>query len=143
MIFLNFSTKCIFQETEQLSIINTSDAPSAVGAYSQAVRTGDLLFISGQVGLDTSTNALVPDGVVEETQQALKNINSICTAAGISKFKIVKTTILLADIEDYQSVNNVYKAFWEGSSPPARACYAVKDLPIGAKVEIEAIASIE
>jgi len=113
-----------------------------VGAYSQAVQSGDFLFCSGQVGLDPETGALVPGGVAAETMQAMKNLRAVIEAAGGSLEDVVKTTVLLADIEDYQDVNEIYSGYFDADSAPARAAFQAGALPIGASVEIEAIVAL-
>ncbi|KAL7643564.1 UNVERIFIED_CONTAM: hypothetical protein RMT77_005546 [Armadillidium vulgare] len=120
-------------------VISTSKAPAAIGPYSQAVQAGNLLFISGQLGFDPKTMTIVPGGVVSETEQVLNNIKSILDEAGCTLKNVVKTTVLLADINDFSSVNEVYSKFFSESCP-ARAAYQVAALPKGGRVEIETIA---
>jgi 2-iminobutanoate/2-iminopropanoate deaminase len=120
--------------------ISTSGAPQAIGAYSQAIDTGALVFVAGQIGLDPGTRELVEGGVEEQADRALRNIRAIIDAAGLSMSDVVKTTILLADIADFEVVNAVY-ARYVSDPPPARATYAVAALPRGARVEIEAVAA--
>lgn len=123
--------------------IVTKDAPRAIAAYSQAVAVegGRLLFISGQVGLNPETMKLVPGGAAAEATQAMKNIEAILTAAGGDYSSIVKATVYLADIADFGAVNEVYAACFP-KEPPARAAFAVAALPVGARVEIEAVAAL-
>jgi 2-iminobutanoate/2-iminopropanoate deaminase len=121
------------------SIITTSEAPAAVGAYSQAVEMNGTLFISGQVPLDPGTGKLVPGGIREQTWQVLKNIAAILKAAGYDYSHVVKSTVLLKDISDFREMNEVYGSIYQ-NNPPARAAFAVRDLPLGALVEIETIA---
>lgn len=116
-----------------------ANAPRAAGPYSHAIRYGGLLFISGQVGLDPSTEQLVPGGVVAEISQALSNLSVILKASGSRMDRLVKTTIFLVDMSDYAKVNEVYQNHFSGEYP-ARSCVEVKGLPLGARVEIEAIA---
>jgi len=123
-------------------IIKTSEAPAAIGPYSQAVRAGDMVFISGQLGMDPETGKLVPGGVLKEAEQALKNLNSIVKAAGGSMDDLVKTTVLLDDLNDFAEVNTLYSSFF-GETFPARACFEVSKLPAGGKIEIEAVAFIK
>jgi len=111
-----------------------------VGPYSQAIRTGNMLFIAGQIGLDPTTKKLVAGGIIPETQQALENIQAILDAAGFSKSDLVQVQIFLADINDYAAMNKVYAAFFEGVSPPARAAVQVAHLPLDARIEIMATA---
>ncbi|XP_064606875.1 2-iminobutanoate/2-iminopropanoate deaminase-like [Liolophura sinensis] len=121
-------------------IISTPKAPKAIGPYSQAVAVDKTLYVSGQLGLNPESMEL-PEDVATQTKQALQNIGSILESANSSFSKVVKTTILLADINDYATVNSVYGTFF--SAPfPARAAYQVANLPKLAKVEIEAIAII-
>ncbi|MBI9105605.1 MAG: RidA family protein [Spirochaetales bacterium] len=123
-------------------IIETKNAPAAIGPYSQAVRAGDIVFISGQLGIDPETGKLVPGDVVKEAEQAMKNLDSIIKAAGGSMDDIVKTTILLDNLDNFTVVNKIYSSFFpEGF--PARACYEVSRLPAGGKVEIEAVAYLK
>lgn len=119
--------------------ISTGGAPQAIGAYSQGIDTGSLVFVAGQIGLDPATRQLV-DGVEAQAERALRNIRAILDAAGLTMNDLVKTTILLADIADFEAVNAVYARF-VGDPPPARATYAVAGLPRDARVEIEAIAA--
>ena len=121
--------------------ITAPEAPAPVGPYSQAVRTGCLVFVSGQLGMDPSTGRLV-EGVEAQASRALENIRAILAVAGCGMERIVKTTILLADISDFASVNSVYSGFFVRPFP-ARAAFAVAGLPLGARVEIEAVASLE
>lgn len=120
-------------------IIATDEAPAAVGPYSQAVRVGDLLFTAGQIALDPQTMKLVDGDVAAQTRQVLTNLRAVLRAGGSSLENVVKTTVFLADIADYKTVNGVYSEFFD-QSKPARSAVAVRDLPLGALVEIEAIA---
>lgn len=123
-------------------IITTDKAPAALGPYSQGVKTGNLLFISGQLGIDPSTAKLVPGGTAAEAEQAMKNLMNVLKAAGGESSDLVKTTILLNNMDDFGAVNTVYAGFFD-KDYPARACYQVAKLPAGGMVEIEAIAEIE
>jgi 2-iminobutanoate/2-iminopropanoate deaminase len=118
--------------------IQTSSAPGAIGPYSQAIAVGDLVFCSGQVGLDPATGELA-DGVEAQTERALRNLAAVLDAAGVAFADVVKTTIFLADIGDFTTVNDVYGRFMP-DPPPARSTVGVGALPRGARVEIEAIA---
>jgi 2-iminobutanoate/2-iminopropanoate deaminase len=120
-------------------IINTENAPKAIGPYSQAVEANGMLFISGQLGIDPATSKLAEGGVKEQTEQVFKNIQAILTAAGYTFDNVVKSTCLLADIKDFAVMNEVYSRYYTKDFP-ARAAYAVKDLPLGALIEIETIA---
>ncbi|MBI9105054.1 MAG: RidA family protein [Spirochaetales bacterium] len=126
---------------DKKEIIRTSNAPAAIGPYSQAVRAGDLVFISGQLGIDPEIGKLVPGGVLKEAEQALKNLESIVKAAGGTMESLVKTTVLLDDLENFAEVNGVYGSYF-GDIYPARACYEVSKLPANGKIEIEAVAYI-
>jgi len=106
--------------------------------YSPGIVIGNTLFISGQIGI--RNGKLVPGGIKPETEQALKNMESVLTKAGFSKNDIVKCTVFLTDIKDYEAMNNIYKKFFGPPPYPSRACVAVKELVLGAKVEISAIA---
>jgi len=119
--------------------VSTSGAPGAVGPYSQAIVTDDLVFCSGQVGLDPSTGELVSGGVEAEAVRVIRNLEAVLDAAGCTLADVVKTTCFLADIADFQKFNAVYAGFWP-DPPPARSTFQVAALPRGAQVEIEAIA---
>lgn len=119
--------------------IHTEKAPAAIGPYSQAVQAGNTLFISGQIPIDPATGAFAGNDIASQTRQSLTNIRSILEAAGYSCADVVKTTVLLANIEDFAAMNAVYAEFFT-ETRPARAAFAVKDIPKGALVEIEAIA---
>ena len=120
--------------------ITTAAAPRALGPYSQAVVAGDLVFCAGQVGLDPSTGRLVPGGVGPETARAIENLAAVLAAAGLGLDAVVKTTVFVADLGEFQTLNEVYGRYF--SAPhPARATVQVAGLPAGARVEIEAIAA--
>jgi 2-iminobutanoate/2-iminopropanoate deaminase len=118
--------------------IQTTGAPSAIGAYSQAIASGDLVFCSGQVGLDPATGELV-EGLEAQAERALRNLAAVLDAAGVGFADVVKTTIFLADVADFAAVNAIYGSFMP-DPPPARSTIGVGGLPRGARVEIEAIA---
>lgn len=118
--------------------IKTPNAPAAVGPYSQAIVAGEFVFTAGQVGLDPATGSLV-DGIEAQTEQVLRNLAAILEAAGLSMADIVKTSILLADMADFATVNGIY-ARHMADPPPARSTFAVAGLPRGARIEIEAVA---
>tara|TARA_B100001741_G_C16388051_1_gene521094 strand:- start:317 stop:787 length:471 start_codon:yes stop_codon:yes gene_type:complete len=123
-------------------IISTTNAPQAIGAYSQAVKTKNLMFISGQIPLDPTTGNLVEGSIEDEANQVLKNLKSICEAAGYTLDDAVKITIFLTDLGNFSVVNDVMKEHF--SEPyPARATVEVSGLPLGVNVEIEAIISID
>lgn len=118
--------------------ISTTGAPAAIGPYSQAIASGDLVFCSGQLGLDPATGALV-EGVEAQADRAMRNLTAVLDAAGLSFAEVVKTTIFLADIADFATVNAVYGRYMP-DPPPARSTVQVAALPKGGLVEIEAIA---
>ena len=122
------------------TIIHTENAPAAIGPYSQAVQAGNLLFISGQIPVDPATGAFAGEDITTQTRQSLTNVRNILEAAGYALTDVVKTTVLLADMGDFTACNAVYSQFFTENCP-ARACFAVKALPKGALVEIEAIAA--
>jgi 2-iminobutanoate/2-iminopropanoate deaminase len=119
--------------------ISTTGAPGAIGPYSQAIAAGDLVFCSGQVGLDPQTGDLVAGGVEAEAERALRNLAAVLDAAGLGFADVVKTTIFLADIGDFAAVNTVYARHMP-DPPPARSTFGVAALPKDARIEIEAIA---
>ena len=119
--------------------VSTAGAPSAIGPYSQAVGAAELVFCSGQIGLDPVTGDLVEGGVEAQAERALRNLSAVLDAAGCSLSDVVKTTLFLGDIGDFAAVNAVYGRFMP-DPPPARSTFAVAALPKGALVEIEAIA---
>lgn len=121
------------------TIISTSKAPAAIGPYSQATKSGDTLYLSGQIGMVPATGELVSADVKEQTAQALANMKAVLEEAGATPADITKVTVFILDMADFQAVNAVYAETF-GSEPPARSCVAVAALPKGARVEIEAIA---
>ena len=125
----------------QKEIISTENAPQAIGPYSQAVKAGNLMFISGQIPLDPKTGDLVSESIDEQAKQVLNNIKSICEAAGQSIDDIVKISIFLTDLENFAIVNEVMKEYF-AEPYPARATVEVSGLPLGVNVEIEAIVLI-
>ena len=120
-------------------IIATDRAPRAIGPYSQAVRAGELIFASGQIPIDPVTGQFVPGGIAEQTEQVLRNLTAVFEAAGVGINQIVKTTVFLADMDDFTAMNEVYGRFFR-VEPPARATVQAARLPRDARVEIEAIA---
>ena len=122
--------------------ISTKDAPPAIGPYSQAIRVGDMLFASGQIGLDPASGQLVAGGIVEQTKRALENVKAVLGKAGIDMVHVVKTTVYLRSMSDFGAMNEVYATYLapEGVVPPARSTVAVAGLPKDALVEIEVIA---
>lgn len=120
-------------------VINTKNAPAAIGPYSQAILMGNMLYASGQLGLDPATGNFVPGGVTEQTEQVFKNIRAILEEAGLTIANVVKTTCFLADMSDFAAMNAVYEKQFTGDFP-ARSAVAVKALPKNGLVEIEIIA---
>lgn len=120
-------------------IINTAKAPKAIGPYNQAVKAGSTLYVSGQLGLDPKTMEFVGSDVESQSEQVFKNMDAILSEAGMTFANVVKTTVLLSDINDFAKVNVVYQRYFK-EPYPARAAYAVANLPKLAKVEVEAIA---
>ena len=120
-------------------IIATENAPQAIGPYSQAVRVANMVFASGQIPLDPATKEFVAGGIAEQTEQVLKNLKAVFAAADIEMDQIVKTTVFLADMNDFTAMNEVYGKYFP-ENPPARATVQAARLPKDAKVEIEAIA---
>lgn len=124
-----------------LSSVATDNAPSAIGPYSQAIKVGDLVFISGCIPLDPKTMEVVSGGIVPETEQALANLKAVVEASGSSVGQIVKTTVFLQSMNDFVTVNGIYSKFF-GEHKPARSAVEVAKLPKGVLFEIEAIASL-
>lgn len=122
--------------------VHSDDAPAAVGAYSQAVRAGDLVFVSGQLPLDPATGELAGPDVRDEAVQSLRNAAAVLAAAGSGTDRVVKTTVLLTDIDDFAVVDEAYAEVFSGGVLPARAAYAVAALPKGARVEVELVAVV-
>jgi 2-iminobutanoate/2-iminopropanoate deaminase len=122
-------------------VISTNEAPGAIGPYSQAIRTGGLVFCSGQIPIDTATGEFVEGGVAEQTDQVLKNLGAVLKAAGTSLEKVVKTTVFLADMNDFGAMNEVYGKYFS-SNKPARATVQAARLPRDARVEIECVATV-
>ena len=120
-------------------VISTTTAPGAVGPYSQAIEANGFVFVSGQLPLDPATGAFVPGGTSEQAEQSIKNLLAVLEAAGCKAEDVVKTTVLLQDMGDFAAMNAVYAEFFT-SEMPARMCYEVAALPMGALVEIDAVA---
>ena len=119
-------------------VINTNQAPAAIGPYSQAIKVGNLVYTSGQIPINPATGNFVEGGIKEQTRQSLTNIKAILEETGLSMNNVVKTTVFLADMNDFADMNSVYAEFF--SEPyPARSAVAVKTLPKGALVEIEVV----
>jgi 2-iminobutanoate/2-iminopropanoate deaminase len=122
-------------------IVETENAPRAIGPYSQAIVAGGFVFASGQIPLDPQTGEFVEGGVIEQTEQVLRNLSAVMEAAGTSLERVVKTTVFLADMNDFAAMNEVYGRYFN-ETPPARATVEAAGLPRGARVEIEAIALV-
>lgn len=120
-------------------VISTKNAPAAIGPYSQAIEANGMLFISGQVPVDPATGKVVEGGIVEQTEQVMKNIGAILDEAGYSYQNVIKSTCLLSDMANFKAMNEVYGKYYPEEAP-ARAAFAVKELPLSVLVEIETIA---
>jgi 2-iminobutanoate/2-iminopropanoate deaminase len=121
-------------------VISTHQAPAAIGPYSQAIRVGNLLYTSGQIPINPATGSFVEGGIKEQTRQSLTNIKAILEEAGLTMTHVVKTTVFMADMNDFADMNAVYAEFF-AEPYPARSAVAVKTLPKGALVEIEVVAA--
>ncbi len=121
-------------------VISTSQAPAAIGPYSQAIRVGNLIYTSGQIPINPATGSFVEGGIKEQTRQSLSNIKAILEEAGLTMAHVVKTTVFMADMNDFADMNAVYAEFF-AEPYPARSAVAVKTLPKGALVEIEVVAA--
>ena len=128
---------------DERRVIATDRAPAAIGPYSQAIRCGALVFLSGQVALDPATGLIVGgDDVAAQTEQVMRNLAAVLEAAGATFGDVLKSTVFLTDLGDFQTMNGIYGRFFEGVDPPARACVEVSRLPRDAKVEIELVAAV-
>ncbi|MBL0713296.1 MAG: RidA family protein [Desulfosarcina sp.] len=125
----------------QREIINTSDAPAAIGPYSQAVKAGGFLFVSGQIPIDPASGELISGDIRAATRQVINNLKAILEAGGSSLEKVVKATVFIADMNQFGTINEVYAEFFK-EAPPARACVEVARLPKDVQVEIEAVAMV-
>ena len=121
--------------------VSTPDAPQAIGPYSQAIRAGDYLFLSGQIPLDPLTGNLVAGDIKQQTRRVMENLKAVLAAAGSSMNKVVKATVFLKNIADFASMNEVY-AEYLGDAKPARSTVAVADLPRGALIEVDLVAMV-
>lgn len=124
------------------SIVSTDKAPAAVGPYSQAVRCGDLVFTAGQIPLDPATGSMVTGDIEEQTERVLRNLEALLSACGSDLGRVVKMTVFMTDLSDFKRMNTVYASFF-GSEPPARSAVEVAALPLGAAIEMEAVAIVE
>ncbi|KAF7303136.1 hypothetical protein MKEN_01277300 [Mycena kentingensis (nom. inval.)] len=131
-----------YRNMATLSVVNTKEAPAAVGPYVQAIKLGDLVFCSGCLGLNPESMTIVEGGVVAETEQAMKNMKTVVEAAGSDLSKVVKTTVFLKSMDDFAVANGIYERVFAGHKP-ARSCVEVARLPKDALFEIECIASLQ
>lgn len=122
-------------------LIVTQQAPKAIGPYSQAIRIGELVYTAGQLGMDPATGKLVEGGIEAQTRQALQNLRAVLEAAGSDLSRVVKTTVFLADLNQFGAMNGVYAGFFP-EAPPARSAIQAAALPLGGLVEIEAVAAL-
>lgn len=120
-------------------VINTKNAPIAIGPYSQAIEANGMLFISGQIPINPETGKVIEGSIIEQTEQVMRNIKAILKEAGYGFSNVVKSTCLLSSMENFKAMNNIYGKYYN-ENPPARAAFAVKELPLGVLVEIETIA---
>ena len=139
-IALAYNTFNNKNKTDMKRIVNTSNAPKPIGPYNQAVISGDLMFISGQVAFDPNTDELVLDDIQSETKQVMENLKSILEEANLSFDNVVKTTIFLSNMNDFQQVNEVYGSYFSNDQAPARETVEVSRLPKDVNVEISMIA---
>ncbi len=123
------------------NIINTNKAPAAIGTYSQAVESNGILFTSGQVGIDPETSEMVEGGIEDQAIRVLKNIYAILSESGLDKTSIIKLNVFLKDLDDFSIVNDTFKEFFGDNEFPARTSVEVSELPLGALIEIDCIAS--
>jgi 2-iminobutanoate/2-iminopropanoate deaminase len=123
------------------TVVATSNAPKAVGPYSQGICTGKLLFTAGQIPLDPETGKLVGTTIEEQTHQALKNLQAVVEAAGSSLPQVIKVTVFMTDLGQFQAMNTIYAEYFS-TDPPARSAFQVSALPLGAEIEIECVALI-
>ena len=141
VIILTASLSCTDNTTEKAAgkrVVTLSNTPSS-RPYSPAVEAGNMLFVSGQIAVDPDTGRLIEGGIEEQTRQVLVNLRKVIESAGYKLENVVKCTVLMTDITHYQVMNKIYMEFFP-SDPPARAAFAVEDLPMGALIEIEAVA---
>lgn len=130
------------KQNKRMKVISTKKAPAAIGPYSQAIQVGNLVYTSGQIPIDPATGTFVEGGIKEQTRQSLSNVRAILEEAGLTLANVIKTTVFMADMNDFADMNAIYAEFF--SEPyPARSAIAAKSLPKGALVEIEVVATIE
>jgi 2-iminobutanoate/2-iminopropanoate deaminase len=123
-------------------IVSAPDAPAAIGPYSHAVRSGGLLFCSGQIPLDPAGGALVGENAADQARQCLVNLQAVCRAAGTTLERALRLTVYMTDLGEFAAVNEVYGSFFEGAEPPARVAIGVAALPRGSQVEIDAVVAV-
>ena len=129
------------KQNKRMKVISTKKAPAAIGPYSQAIQVGNLVYTSGQIPIDPATGAFVEGGIKEQTRQSLSNVRAILEEAGLTMANVIKTTVFMADMNDFADMNAIYAEFF--TEPyPARSAVAVKTLPKGALVEIEVVAEL-
>ena len=146
MIICTFAQiiKIVYNQTpikDMKEVISTTKAPAAIGPYSQAIKVGNLVYTSGQIPIDPATGSFVEGGIKEQTRQSLLNVKAILEEAGLTMGNVVKTTVFMADMNDFADMNAVYAEFF-AEPYPARSAVAVKTLPKGALVEIEVVATV-
>ncbi len=124
-----------------LTIITTQDAPGAVGPYSQGVRIGDLIFTAGQIPLDPTTGEMLGSGIEEQTHQVIRNLEAVLKAGGSSLSRVVKMSVFMVDLGQFQAMNAVYAEYFP-EAPPARSAFQVAALPLGAAIEMECVAAV-
>jgi 2-iminobutanoate/2-iminopropanoate deaminase len=127
-------------DDEENKVISTNEAPGAIGPYSQAIKTGNTIYVSGQIALDAGTGQLVDGGIKEQTHQVIKNVQKILFAAGYKLTDVVQCQVFLADLDHYEEMNNVYTQYFK-DLPPARAVVEVKRIPRDALIELMVVAS--
>lgn len=142
LVILIGLSQMAFSQTDTKKVIATKNAPAPIGPYSQAIQTGNLVFVSGQIAKDPVTGAMKNDSIKEEAAQVMNNIKAVLEAAGLGMDNIVKATIYLTDMNDFKKVNEVYGTFFKGNYP-ARETVQVVNLPANAKIEISVIAVVQ
>lgn len=140
-ILLTLLLLCACSNTNIKKVISTSDAPQAVGPYNQAIVYGDLVYCSGQIALDPKTNEMVENDIEIQTNQIFNNIKALLKASGSDLSKAIKVNVFLTNIDDFAKVNEIYASYFDNTDYPARSCVEVSNLPKGALIEIEVIAS--
>ncbi|XP_020092135.1 reactive Intermediate Deaminase A, chloroplastic [Ananas comosus] len=138
---LNATLSSSASAADKKEAVQTENAPAALGSYSQAIKANNLVFVSGVLGLVPETGKCISDSIEEQTEQVLKNMGEILKASGVSYSSVVKTTIMLADLQDFKKVNEIYAKYFPAPAP-ARSTYQVAALPMNARIEIECIAAL-